>query len=605
MSNAGWIDFKRDLTSENGVNEMFETLNYNSQGEIVKSITEFAALGQNKMAFTEGNLVVENGIALTYEGSVDNIADLHAQLRDLGYASDAQKGSSVLIQAYLCWGKDFVKQLLGSFSVVLWDREKESALLCRDRIGVKPLYYAELTFGLIFGSLPKSIFANPFFSPEFEAKSLQILLQPRLTLPGETPVNGMFEVPPAHILEFTKNGVELSEYWSLESAKHTSSFDETAAKVRSLLDEVVGGGIRSNRRLGAMLSGGLDSTSVAALISKEIERKSEPALNTYCVDFNKSEDFKASELRPNVDAPYAEEAANFLRTNHSTISFTVDDLVNVIPKTREARDLPAWGQFDASMYNLFLEMRKENDLVFSGEGADEFFGGYPYLFNKDLTNGDTFPWMGKSLRLSAFLSPEVKAIFDPNKDELERYNFLKSKVPRLEEDDEENAKMREVLFLGMSGPLQVILDRKDRMSSTVGLDMRIPFCDHRLVEYVWNIPWKLKTEGGLKGLLKKAVEDIVPISTLNRKKSAYPHNQDKDYESGLIKEVKEILADSSSSMTDIFDVPKLTEFIHKMETNSLSATDFPGGSSPAFMLVHIVELDKWMKNYNVKFKKTW
>jgi asparagine synthase (glutamine-hydrolysing)/putative beta-lactam synthetase len=607
MSITGWIDFTHDLTNQQNVSQMFATLQSDAHYTISKYTTTQAAIAGTTKVYDEGSLVVETSdehtIAVTYAGSINNTQALQKELTTLGYVSASNAGSSILIQAYRCWGKDFVKKLIGAFAIAVWDEKQQKLLLYRDRMGIKPIYYTEIASGILFGSAPKSIMANELFQPTFEAEALQILLQPRLTLPGETPIKDFYEIPPAHVLEYSSNRLQLEAYWALESKPHTDSFEETAQKVRAILEEIVDDEMRANRNVGAMLSGGLDSTSVAALLANSLAKNGEAKLNTYCVDFTRSEDFASSELRPDIDAPYAQEAADHMKTNHTTLAFSVDDILNAIPATRTARDLPAWGQFDASMYSLFSKMKVENNLAFSGEGADEFFGGYPYLFNEELTMGNTFPWMGKSLRLSSFLAPEITAYFDPIADEAKRYEYLLSKVPKLAGEAPKEARMREVLYLGMSGPLQVIIDRKDKMSSALGLDMRIPFCDHRLVQYVWNIPWELKTTGGLKGLLKKAVEDIVPESTLKRKKSAYPHNQDDEYEAGLISEVKQILDDETSTIPQLFDVKKLKDFIAKMETNSLSASDFPGGSSPAYMLVHIIELDTWIKNYNVKFIK--
>ena len=173
MSNTGWIDFKKDLTYEVGVGSMLDTLFSPIHGESKNWRSKKAVLGQKITRFSEGGLTVEEGqngknIALMYEGSVDNLIELREDLRNLGFEPTSESGSSLLILAYKCWGKEFVKHLFGSFCVTLWDEEKERLLLCRDRIGVKPLYYAPLASGILFGSLPKSIFANSYFTPEFE-----------------------------------------------------------------------------------------------------------------------------------------------------------------------------------------------------------------------------------------------------------------------------------------------------------------------------------------------------------------------------------------------------------------------------------------------------
>jgi asparagine synthase (glutamine-hydrolysing)/putative beta-lactam synthetase len=442
--------------------------------------------------------------------------------------------------------------------------------------------------------------ANPLFEARLELSALPVLLQPRLALPGETPLAGLREVPPACLVSCTGGGPSVRRYWRLTSEPHHESFPQTAHHVRALLAEAVRGQAPASGPCGAMLSGGVDSTSVAALAARSRRREhASGTLDTFCVEFGGAgTSFVPTELRPDVDSPYAAAAALFIGSRHHQVTATMADLLGAIPATRKARDLPGWGQFDASMYLLFQQMRRTCAVALSGEAADEFFGGYPYFFKPELVARDSFPWLGDGPQLCDYLSAEVKAAIDPCEDTRARYHQLLSGVPRLDGEDRLNARMREVLFLGMSGPLAVILDRKERMSMASGLEVRLPFCDHRLVQYVWNVPWPMKSRGGLKGLLKAAMADSLPPATLGRAKSAYPHVQDPGHEQALLAEARGVVNDSASPLAGIFDTPRLNSLMDEVCAGTLRAA-LPGGASGAQLFVQLVEAHHWVGDYQV------
>lgn len=608
---VGWIDFARDLTSrEEVLMKMTQTMVDRGPADLKTWISKNAGFGyrgtsasglnggMHVIAFERGECVVSN-----YAGTISNLNVLADELNSKGYRCKKGSGSEVLLYAYLHWGINLIEKIFGAFTFAIWDGRIRQLLLGRDRLGVKPLYYFQFSQGILFASEPKGIMANPLFTARLHSEAIPILLQPRLALSGETPLSGLKEVPVAHLIRYSKAGLSSCRYWQLISEHHSDSHEKTALHIRSLLEEIITSELSLNEQFGAMLSGGIDSTCVAAIARKTLCRtRPEAVLNTFCVEFeNNASHFKSSELRPDVDAPFAQQAADFIGTKHRTVTVSRNDILNALPATRHARDLPAWGQFDASMYLLFQQMRKNCTVAFSGEAADEIFGGYPYLFKPELINRDHFPWLGDGPRLSGYLSKEIQQHVKPGEDELARYHQLLSEVPRLLGENPENARMREVLYLGMSGPLQVVLDRKDRMSSAVGLDVRLPFCDHRLVQYVWNIPWSMKSAGGMKGLLKTTMADLLPDSTLNRKKSAYPHFQDPTYENGLFHEAIQIVNDASSFIHSLFDIKALKEWIVELSTSKKNARNFPGGASSAYMLVHLVEVNRWINDYKVSF----
>ncbi|MFF9768218.1 asparagine synthase (glutamine-hydrolyzing) [Streptomyces sp. NPDC014636] len=609
---VGWIDFRRDLVKhEEVIHMMTDTMRERGPDTKGVWVSCNAALGHRGLS-TAGPangsqpLRVETArgiVVVAHIGEIYNSRELTRDIESSGESLRTGSTAELLGHAFLLWGSEFVTRLNGAFSFAIWDVRAQRLVLGRDRLGVKPLYYYEHSDGVLFASEPKGIMANPLFEARLDITSLPIVLQPRLALPGETPLAGLAEVPPATLVSYADAGLSRWRYWRLTSRPHHDSFDETARHVRDLLEDTVGRQVTTDVPLGAMLSGGIDSTSVAALATRALrEEAPDRALETYCVQFESDPaHWVATELRPDIDAPYAAAAAEFIGSRHTTLTATTQDLLDVIPATRRARDLPGWGQFDASMYLLFQRMRSGCAVALTGEAADEVFGGYPYFFKQDQIRGGHFPWLGNGPKLSDYLSPEITSLVDPQEDERARYSQLISEVPRLPGEDAENARMREIFFLGLSGPLAVILDRKERMSMSVGLDVRVPFCDHRLVDYVWNVPWSMKSRGGVKGLLKAAMADLLPASTVNRKKSAYPHVQNPEYDQTLIREASWIVNDTASSLGWMFDTKRLNGLIQRISADQLHS-ELPGGSNPAALLIQLVELRNWVDTYKVSVR---
>ncbi|MCT9008482.1 asparagine synthase (glutamine-hydrolyzing) [Streptomyces sp. NPDC054766] len=606
---VGWIDFRRDLGEQGRIlHSMTEAMRFRGPDTEDVWLSTRAGIGHRGLAASGSAEDVrparaETGRGTVYVAHAGEVYNRDELRRDIEAAGgELRNGSTAeaLLQAFLLWGAEFADRLNGALAFAIWDGRNHRLHLGRDRMGVKPLYYYEYPGGILFASEPKGIIANPRFEARLDVSKLPIVLQPRLSLPGETPLKGLNEVPPAHVLTYTQTGLARRRYWELVSEPHHDSFERTAYRVRELLDDTVSRQLVTGVPLGAMLSGGIDSTSVAALAMRAL-RKDDPSseLETFCVQFESDPaHFVSTELRPDIDAPYAAAAAEFIGTRHTTLTAAVQDLLDVIPATRRARDLPGWGQFDASMYLIFDQIRRNCSVALTGEAADEVFGGYPYFFKQDVVGRDTFPWLGDGPRLSRFLSPGLMAEIDPEEDERARYSELLGNVPRLAGESPEDARLREVFYLGLSGPLAVILDRKERMSMAHGLDVRVPFCDHRLIEYVWNVPWELKSRGGVKGLLKAAMADVLPASTVNRKKSAYPHVQNPVYDQELIREASWIVNDKASPLSWMFDGEGLGGLIQQISANAVRG-ELPGGSNQAALLIQLVEMRNWMDEYQV------
>ena len=297
--------------------------------------------------------------------------------------------------------------------------------------------------------------------------------------------------------------------------------------MRELLDDAV------RRRLVAdipecvLLSGGLDSSAITALSARTLSTP----LRTFAVDFaEQAENFTPSAFRPTLDTPYVHEVAEFVGSDHTDIILDQKQLadMDIRRKVVEARDLPTGGgDMDASLYLLFKAIRQQSTVALSGESADEVFGGYRQFHDPKVQQTDAFPWIaiGESWTDPSgyVLTPALRAVLDLGTYMQDRYADAVAEVARVEGEDDFTHRMRVMGYLHLTRFVRILLDRKDPLSMAVGLEVRVPFCDHRLVEYVYNTPWSMKTyDGREKSLLRGAVRDVLPESVVRRVKSPYP-----------------------------------------------------------------------------------
>lgn len=570
------------------VEKMIDGMRHRGKGEPIFAEGELGALagcgpGALRAARQGGPIVVFDGYLINRRDAASS----------LGLLVDAPP-TEIIDTGYARWGRDLVFRLSGGFAFALYDQQDRRLLLARDPIGVKPLYYAQIDEQILFGSEPKAIFSDHRFERRLSLAHLDILLQPRLAGAHETPLIGMSQVKPGHVVEFHAGVLREFCYWALESRPHEECYDSTVVRVRELLGNSVAGAVDGAEHCAAMLSGGLDSTTVTALAAV-------PKIDSYCVRFKgDAEEFSPSDMRPDIDAPFAAKAAELLGTTHHEVLLSTADLLRTIPATRRVRDLPGWGQFDASMHSLFGEMVKSAaPRALSGEAADELFGGYGFFFSEEVQTACTFPWLGAGTRLADYLDPDAAALIPPQHGDAGRYRSLLETMPRLTGESPVDVRIRELFYLCMQGTLTVVVERKDRMSAAWGLDLRLPFTDHQLIDYVWNIPWAFKSRSGVKGLLKDAVRDVVPRSTLERPKSAYPHLQSKLYHDALIKEINEIASGPHEGVRHFFAPHNLRALIASLVA-AVGQDGFPGGSDPRYMLVHIAELHRWMLHHKIQ-----
>jgi asparagine synthase (glutamine-hydrolysing) len=611
---AGWVDYERDLTQEREVAQrMTDTMANRGPDAEGLWLSPRAALGHRRLSIIdlEGGrqpmVATENGApvaVLIYTGEVYNFRELRAELEGLGHRFETRSDTEVVLHAYLQWGASFPERLNGMYAFAIWDLRKQELLLVRDRMGVKPLYYQPTSTGVLFGSEPKAILANPLAPAVVDTEGLRELFSFCKT-PGRAIFRDMRELRPGHVLHVRREGITERRYWSLAAHPHTDDLPTTIRTVRELLEDIVSRQLISDVPLCTLLSGGLDSSVVTALAQKALKAENAGPVRSFAVDFTgQAENFKPDEFRSTPDAPFVADVARHVVSEHSDIVLSAAELSD--PAIRSivigARDLPiSLGDMDASLYLLFRAIRAQSTVALSGESADEVFGGYLWFHTPHAVEAPTFPWI--AMRARANSSGSWPTLLDQGflqkLDILghinQSYSDAIAEVPRLEGETGHERRMREICYLHLTRFVQILLDRKDRMSMATGLEVRVPFCDHRLVQYVFNTPWSMKTfDGREKSLLRAASTDLLPQSVLERRKSPYPATQEPAYEAALRTQLSRLIDTPDAPVRPLLDMDRARAYV----TGQLEKQDeFARAPMEQALL-----LNTWLDRYKIRLE---
>lgn len=488
----------------------------------------------------------DGAVTITYSGEAYNFTELRGELRRRGHRFRTRSDTEVVLRGYLEWEEAVAERLNGMYAFAIWDTRVDKLVMIRDRMGIKPFYLFPTTDGVLFGSEPKAILANPMADRAVDLDGLRELFSVIKT-PGHAVWCGMREVLPGTVVTVDRSGIREHRYWTLQTRAHTDDQQTTIATVRSLLDDIVARQLVADVPRCMLLSGGLDSSMLTALAAAQLGEQ----VRSFAVDFvGQTEKFMPDDMRATPDTPYAHEVAIHVGARHQDIVLGPTTLAD--PAVRQAvvtaRGITGGlGDMDASLYLLFKAIRGHSTVALSGEAADEVFGGYRWFHQPEVQAADTFPWIAclACLRTQApdSLNADLTAALDLPSYIRDRYASAVAEVETADGETEHERRMRVICYLHLTRFVRLLLDRKDRMSMAVGLEVRVPFCDHRLVEYVYNTPWSLKTfDGREKSLLRATATDLLPQSVLQRVKSPYPSTQDPLYASALQQQVKELLA---------------------------------------------------------------
>lgn len=537
--------------------------------------------------------------AIVYNGEIYNTDELVPELISAGYSFETTSDTEVILYAYMHHGRDFVNKLNGIFAFAIWDSAKEELLLYRDRAGTKPLFFAQEGNAFVFGSEPKALFVHPDIHPAIDSGSLLELLAvgPARTL-GNGVFCGMHEVVPGHYLTVGRSGIRDTLYWDLTCREHTDSYPETVEKVSFLVRDAVRRQMVSDVPVCTFLSGGIDS-SIVTMIAADYMREQGNTLNTFSFDFTENDKyFQSNSFQPERDLPYVNIMLKRCRTHHTYLECSQTTLFDSLFTAVDAKDLPGMTDVDASLLYFCSLVAKHNKVALTGECADEIFGGYPWFYRSELMNRDGFPWSADLSARTVFLSDDVKAALDLYGYSHARYEETLARVPKLTGESEEEARRRAIGYLNIKWFMQTLLDRMDRTSMYSGLEARVPFADHRIMEYVFNVPWEMKYQNGVeKTLLRDACADLLPEELLRRKKSPYPKTYHPGYEKLLSERLTEIINDPNAPIAPLIDKKKALDFI--AAPADLGKPWFGQLMAGPQLAAYFIQLNYWMEKFHL------
>jgi len=607
---SGWVDFEHPIRNETEtLNKMVNTLAKRGPDETNIWLDTHVGFGHKRLIVVDpegGRQPMTKqkegyNYTICYNGELYNTEDIRKILHTKGYSFSGHSDTEVLLTAYIEWAEECVNYLNGIYAFAIWDCKREQLFIGRDRLGVKPLFFTEYKKGLIFASELKAILAHPEIKTEIDQEGLaEIFGAGPSRAPGSGVFRGMKELRPAHALTFSKNGLKIWRYWNVKSEEHKESAEETADKVRFLVTDAITRQLVSDVPLCTFLSGGLDSSIITAIAAKGFDEQGKGQLHTYSIDYEGNDQYFASnEFQPDADERFIQMIMDEFKTKHTNKTISQQQLVNDLLEATHVRDFPGMADVDSSLLWFCKEIKNDFVVSLSGECADEIFGGYPWFHRKQDLDRPGFPWMRSVDERQSLLKSHWQKKLQLKEYCMEQYALAIAETPKLEGESIAEAKRRELFYINMTWFMTTLLDRKDRMSMGASLEVRVPFADHRLVEYVWNIPWEIKMyRGREKGILRKAFEGIIPEKVLYRKKSPYPKTHNPEYTLAIQKWMETIIQDKSSILHEFFQKERL-ERIVESGGNSFQEPWFGQLMSGPQLLAYLVQLHTWFKDYNI------
>ncbi len=605
---VGFANLKENISSKTNIYNMNESISKRGPDEDGYYYEEHVCLGHKRLivvdpdggkqpmsAMKDGNLYT-----IVYNGQLYNTKDLRSELEENGFTFDSYSDTEVLLKSFIFWKYDVVKKLNGIFSFAIWNSKKNELFLARDHFGVKPLFYTIYNNTLVFASEIKALFKYPGIEAKLDEQSIAELfgIGPARTA-GLGIFKNIYEIKPAHFGIFNESGLHIERYWKLESKVHTDSLGKTCDNVRFLLEDSISRQLVSDVPLCTFLSGGLDSSIITLYASKYCKKHNLPPLNTYSVDYvDNDKNFVKTDFQPNSDNYYINLMTERLNTNHHTVVLDTPELASALEDAMIARDFPGMADVDSSLLLFCKNVKQDATVSLTGECADEIFGGYPWFFRADALNSNTFPWSIAITERQNLLNPQIASKVNLKNYIDYRYQESLNEVDILDEDSMETAEKRRISHLTLNWFMQTLLDRSDRMAMYNGFELRVPFCDYRLAEYVWNIPWEMKAlHGREKGLLRYIMKDLLPEEIVDRKKSPYPKTWNPTYLATVKDMLTKIMNDSNAPINNLLNRNYILEIL---ETDGKAFTRpwFGQLMTGPQLMAYLCQVNMWLERYN-------
>ena len=536
---------------------------------------------------------------IVYNGELYNTEEIRNKLINLGHRFNTNSDTEVVLKAYVEWKDICVEKFNGIFAFAIWDEAKKQLFFARDRIGVKPLFYSIKNQSFIFASEIKALLEHNYIEPIIDEDSIAEIM---FIGPGRTPGCGVFkdisEIKPACCGYYSKSGIKIKKYWILKDKEHTDNFEQTVEKVRFLVKDAIERQLVSDVPVGTFLSGGLDSSIISSIANRKFNNEGK-RLKTFSVTYEDNEKyFQKSKFQPNSDEQFIRIMSDYLNCEHHLVTINNSDLANALFDAVNARDLPGMSDVDASLLLFCKEIKKHCTVALSGECADEIFGGYPWYRDKDIRMINGFPWAQSTAYRKVFIKDDIKL---PNAEEYVNTRYKNSLIntSKIDKLSPLESRMKEMMKLNLDWFMQTLLDRKDRMSMYNALEVRVPFCDYRIAEYLYSVPWEYKDYKSFeKGLLREAMKEYLPEEVLWRKKSPYPKTHNPEYFKFVSKMLKEIIDNYNSPVLSFIK----REELEKLLNTTRSEPWYGQLMTTPQTIAYFIQINYWLEKYKIIIK---
>lgn len=595
---TGWMNKNENLRNKKRtIKKMTKTLKYRGPDSTGYFISDDVLLGHKRLAIIDpekGKQPMKyDNYVIVYNGEIYNTDSIRKKLIKKGYSFNTTSDTEVILKGYACYKEKIVEKLEGIFAFAIYDGK--DLFLARDRLGVKPLFYTQIDGNFLFASEIKALLKNDLVQPIIDKESLQELLGLGPSkIPGSGIFKGIKELRAAHYLTYKAGIIDIKRYWNVKDKKFDDTFEVCSTKVRRMLMDSIKRQMVSDVGISTFLSGGLDSSIITAVVSNELKKQNQ-VLDTYSIDYEDNDKyFKANKFQVSKDKKFIDIMKNAFKTNHTYEVISQRKLAKTLKESVIARDYPGMADIDSSLFWFSKQIRKEHKVILSGECADEIFGGYPWFYRKEIRERENFPWIDS-------LDERISLIKKDLAQKLDLKNFVKEKceltLSEINVSDDEN--LKKLFYLNMTWFMPTLLDRKDRMTMRASLEARVPFADTKLIEYLWNVPWKYKYRNNQeKGLLRHAFKNILPKEIIDRKKNPYPKTHNPKYTKIMIKLLKKRLKNKKSVLYKIFDYDKLMNLI-ETGGESFKTPWFGQLMTGPELLAYLYQFDIWTVKYKI------
>ena len=603
---AGIVNFEKNMLEEcQTLSAMMDAIAHRGPDSAGTFLTHQVALGHRRLTVVDPaggsqpmiRSIGSNTYTIVYNGELYNTLELRQSLQKKGYTFFSHSDTEALLLSYIEWGPSCVEQLNGIFAFAIWDEKKQRVFLARDRMGVKPLFITRAGHALLFASEIKALLAHPDINPVLDEGGLLELfaLAPARTA-GKTLFSGIEELRPGECMIYSPLGTYVHRYWQFVSAEHTDNLHTTTEKLRWLVTDSTKRQLVSDVPVCTFLSGGLDSSALSAIAAQAAGEK-DGILRTFSIDYAENDKyFTRSLFQPSPDSDYIDIMRRHIGSDHITVTVDTPELVASLRDGMIARDLPGMADVDSSLLLFCRQIKGYATVALSGECADEIFGGYPWFYREDLLNLDMFPW-ANSLDLRRSVMSKGLSQLKIEDYAKSRYFDTVDETPMLGSEKPLERRRRQMFYLNIKWFMSNLLERKDRMSMACGLEVRVPYCDHRIAEYAWNIPWDIKNLGGMeKGILRLALKDLLPEEIYNRKKSPYPKTHNPEYTRLVSAALKETLANPAAPIHALVNKTVVEEMLDSL---SIVTPWFGQLMTGPQLFAFLLQLNMWLEEYHV------